>query len=420
MSDVLFFVHYALVLLFGIMLSASFSGVRPTGKNAAILFVLFTLSGIAQLAFFFFFTEATVWKVYPLIAHLPIVILLCTYYRSRISTALAAVTTAYLCCQPAKWLGLLINVLTSSDIAEEITAILILLIVGTLIIRFVAFSIFEIYNKETRSILIFGIVPMVYYLFDYSMGVYTDFLMGKSHVAVEFLPFLLCIVHVAFCVVYYKEYEKKTDAERKESLIQITVEQQTKEIKAFKRSEQEIRILRHDMKHLLNNIAVCLDAGDIAAAKKMVSGSTHNVEATVVHRYCKNATVNYIISDCAEKCQASRITFNPTVELGDLPVDETLFASILSNALDNATKAQQKLPEEKRSIKLMLKVSDNKLLLSVKNPYEQEPHFVDGMPVSSRKGHGYGTQSIRYMTERLGGNCQFMKENGYFILRVAI
>ena len=71
-------------------------------------------------------------------------------------------------------------------------------------------------------------------------------------------------------------------------------------------------------------------------------------------------------------------------------------------------------------VKLMLKQVDGHLLLSVKNPVGKIPAFVDGLPVAQREGHGYGTQSIRYMTERLGGKCQFLVEQDVFILRVVL
>ena len=84
--------------------------------------------------------------------------------------------------------------------------------------------------------------------------------------------------------------------------------------------------------------------------------------------------------------------------------------------------AQEELPEEARQITLMLKESDGKLLLSVRNSFHEEPEFLDGLPVTKQKenGHGYGTQSIRYMTERIGGKCQFIVENGQFVLRVVL
>ena len=131
-------------------------------------------------------------------------------------------------------------------------------------------------------------------------------------------------------------------------------------------------------------------------------------------------TLNYVLSDYAAKCKKEGIFFSFDIALEKLEVDEILFCSILSNALDNAVNAQLLLPPEKRRIRLMLKCSDGKLLLSVKNPIGQPVIFANGLPISSKMGHGYGTQSIRYMTERLGGNCQFSQQKDMFILRVVL
>ena len=70
--------------------------------------------------------------------------------------------------------------------------------------------------------------------------------------------------------------------------------------------------------------------------------------------------------------------------------------------------------------KLMLKIDNGKLLLSIRNHFEEKIVFSDDIPVSNKVGHGYGTQSICYMTEKLGGNYQFMVEGNEFILRVII
>ena len=78
------------------------------------------------------------------------------------------------------------------------------------------------------------------------------------------------------------------------------------------------------------------------------------------------------------------------------------------------------LPDNARYIELILKSSQGKLLLSVKNPIHSKPAFVNGLPVSNQKGHGYGTQSIRYMAEQLGGNYQFMVQEDTFITRIVI
>ena len=419
-ENIFFFTYYALVLLFGIVLSFAFSGLRFTKKNNIFISLIFLFLGIVQLGVFWLLGETKTWELYPLIVHLPIAVFLCLAFKKKITTVLAAISLTYLCCQPSKWIGLLAETFINSNPIVTNIRIIVLLLVAFIVIRYLALYISEIFNKDNRSVLIFSSIPMIYYLFDYSVSIYTDLWNSHYRIISEFLPFLLCIAFVAFCVIYYKEYEKKADSERKEQIIKITVQQQAKEIAAIKKSNLETRLLRHDMRLLLSNLALSIEQNDKENSLKMISGFVKQVEASSLQRYCENDTVNYILTNFENKCLESDVEFKATIEIEKLAVDEILFSSIISNALDNALNSQAKLPEEERYIKLMLKNSDGKLLLSVKNPFSEKPVFIDGLPVSNRKGHGYGTQSIRYMTERLGGKCQFIIQDNTFILRVIL
>lgn len=421
LSTVLFFGHYGLLLLFGILLSAAFAGVRLSAKkNMAVTAGLFVLCGSLQLGLFVLLEEAFVWKIYPLIAHLPTLLVLCLYYRKRLATALAAVTSAYLCCQPAKWMGVLCAAISPSTLAQQAVQIVSLLLWGFVVMRYPAPYLSQIFHKDTRSVCIFGSIPLIYYLFDYIMGIYTDLWISNNRLVAEFLPFFLCIVFLLFCFVYYKEYEQKADAARREQIVRVTAAQQARELEAVKRGMQETRLLRHDMRLLLSSLAVCIENGDREKALEMIAAYTCHIDATKLERFCRIDTINYVLSDFSAKCVCAQTAFHCRVELTQCHADEILVCSILSNALDNALNAQKKLPPEQRCIRLMLKTADGKLLLSVKNPLDEIPAFSDGLPVADRKGHGYGTQSIRYMAERLGGNCQFTVENGMFVVRVVI
>lgn len=408
------------VLIFGVTLTAAFAGIRGIRKNSLILLGLCLFCGGLQLAATFAFSEKTVWELYPLITHLPLILLLCFFYRKTLVTALAATCTAYLCCQPSKWFGVLVHQLTNSRIAESCARILCLILVGYVAITCIASCLSDIYNKDRRSVLIFGIVPIVYYVFDYVTAVFTDLWTSSNQVVAEFLPFFLSVMYMIFCFVYYKEYEQKADALRKEQIVRISLEQQSKEIHAVKRSEQEIRLLRHDMRMLLSSVAVSIENRDLDTARELVAAHIEHIEGTRLQHFCENDTVNYVLSDYAAKCKAGGVDLIHTIQMDTLPVDDISFCSILSNALDNALNAQMLLGKGKRYIKLMIKSSDGKLLVSVKNPVGQKVVFADGLPVAGRRGHGYGTQSIRFMTERLGGNCQFSVQDDVFILRIVL
>jgi len=416
----LYLIYYAGVLAFGIILSFAFCDILFNRKNTLISIAVFVVCGLMQLVAYLTLAEDNVWKIYPLIVHLPLILVLCLVFKKRLVTVLASVSTAYMCCQLPKWIGILFESLTGSYVIGKTLRIIVLFLVAYAAVRFFAHYISEIYSKETKSVMIFSSVPIVYYIFDYSMGVYTQLIPVHNQVATEFMPFFLCIIFFLFCTIYYKEVEQKAMAVQKENIIRLALEQQKKQVEAFKHSEQEVRILRHDLRHFLDIIALSLNENDVEGSKKIIETLRSNVEATVLQHYCDNDMVNYIISSYAARCEEYDIELDAVIELDTVSTDEILFSSILSNALDNALNAVRDLSEEKRFIRLMLKKSGGKLLLSVKNPFSQKPVIVDGIPVSNKSGHGYGTQSIRFLTEKAGGNCQFSVQDEYFILRVAI
>lgn len=413
-------IHGLVLLLFGIFLSASFAGIAPTKKNLSAIAIFCAVIAVIQAVLHAIVEEPLMWKLYPLISHLPLILFFVLFFHKRVVTAIVSVFTTYLFCQPAKWFAVLINTLYEDAILEYCVRITVLLGVFVITVAYISRSLAEIFEKDTKSVCIFASIPTIYYIFDYATAVYTSVWLDNNRIAAEFLPFFLCIMFTIFCIVYYREHEKKSDAERNEQIIRVTVEQQAKELEAIRRSEHEIRMLRHDLRLLLSTLSVCVETDDKSTAKDLINSYTEQVDRSKPKRFCANDTINYILADFDAKCEAHEVKFSYSVGVDHISVNEIMFSSILSNALDNALNAVIELPVQMRSVSLMLKTVDGKLLLSIKNPTDKAPTFVDGLPISSKAGHGYGTQSIRYMTEKLGGNCQFAVKDGVFITRAII
>ena len=108
LDTILFLIHAALLLLFGAYLSVAFAGISFTRKNLLNVFFLCIFCGIIQTIAYLLLPEAVLWEIYPLNAHLPLVLFLCIGYHKKPITALISVFTAYLWCQPAKWFGVLV------------------------------------------------------------------------------------------------------------------------------------------------------------------------------------------------------------------------------------------------------------------------------------------------------------------------
>lgn len=198
-------------------------------------------------------------------------------------------------------------------------------------------------------------------------------------------------------------------------------EQAEKEIEAIKRGEYAVSLLRHDMRHFLLNISAFIEEGENEKALAYIRQVIAATDKTATQKYCKNEIVNMILSSYERRIRENGIRFQYSIQIPErLSVSDVNLTSILSNALENAVQATAMVEPEKREIRLELRMNANKLLISVKNTCAETPKLVDGLPQSSKNGHGLGTQSIRYVTEKLNGNCQFTVQDHWFLLRVIL
>ncbi|MBQ7283390.1 MAG: GHKL domain-containing protein [Oscillospiraceae bacterium] len=360
------------------------------------------------------------WRIMPLFGHLPNLLFLLFYFKKRFATSVAAICTAYLMCLPPR---VLFNIVDPyiPDILVLKLLVFELFIVATFLFCFkTSGTVSAIFNKDNRSVYIFASIPILFYITNYFLEIYTNFWTSSSPVITELFRFALCIAYMLFCAVYFKEYEEKRELAYKEQVINLSLEQQQKEIEMLNRTNKEIRIMRHDMRLFSNILKMCIQTNDMESAAKLADNINNRINNTYIHRYCEYNIINYILSDYAVQCDQQNVRFEAAVKLVDFEHDEIMFGSIISNALDNALRANTELPQDKRCISLALKTMDGKIYLSVRNPVAKKPVMADGLPVSNRKGHGYGTQSIQYVTEKLGGNCMFSADDKEFSVRVIL
>lgn len=421
LDSVLGILHNAFTLLFGVYISAAFLGIRFNRRNILFLFVFSLAVGAVYALTFMFFGDHFTKQVYPLIIHLPLIAFLTLFYKYNTLQSALAVQTAYLCCQISKWVGLVVLDFTGLEGAYYGVRIVITVIVFVALIRFVSDAAAQLMQKSARTLLIFALMPFTYYIFDYATGVYTTLRYSGKEVIAEFLGFVLCITYLLFLLVYFRQYEEKREAEQRKRLVEMQWMQSEKEIENFRRSETAVSLLRHDMRHFLLNISSFIDNGENDKAKEYISGIISSVDKTATYKYCKNETVNMILSSYENELKEKNIDFKYSVRIPEsLSVSDVDLTSILSNALENAVHAVIPLDEENRHIELDMRMNEDKLLISLKNTFAEKPELIDGIPQSRKAGHGFGTQSICYVTEKLKGNCQFTVKDDWFILRVVM
>lgn len=413
-----------IVLIFGVSVSFLFAGVKHTRKSglAIVLFYLFMF--IIQIMCWWTFGLQTTMKLYPFITHLPTVLFIVLYFKRPWPITISSILTAYLCCQIPKWVGILTAEIFDGRFTEHIAYFITMSIVYYLLKKYIADSIIQLMERSLRSCLLFGAVPLLYYLFDYATTVYTGLLYTGARVAVQFTPSFICTFYLVFVLLYYNESQKQAIAQRERDILASQFQNAQVELNALRQTQQSTVIYRHDMRHHLALIGSYAADGDLNKIKEYLATTEAAIDAMTPVRYCENDTVNLILSSFVNKAKKVNVTLNTNVKLPEeLNINDTELCALLSNALENAITTASQLEEEGlRKVYFHAVINDNKLVISTENAYVGKIEMYGDLPKSNKKeaGHGFGVRSMVDIVERHKGLYSIETEGGIFVLQLML
>ena len=411
------------VSLYGGLLSASFCDALDTRKNRRIFSLSMVLFPLLQGVVYFLWGSEFMRKVYPLVVHFPLLLVL-YLLTGRLLWPFVSILSAYLCCELRRWIALLtVAVFSGGQTMQDMIELAITLPLLLILLRFASPSVRQLSGYPAKSQCQFGGIPALYYAFDYYTCVYTKLLFSGDPVVVEFMPFICCVAYLVFLLYHSAKERTHSQLQQVQKSLDLQLEQAVREISALRESQELTRRYRHDMRHHLQYLSACIENGQEEQAQAYITGICKEIEAQKVQNYCENEAANLILSSFAGRAEKEGI--NMKVQ-GALPaftmVSERDLCVLLSNALENALHACQSLVAEGKvcTIDVQFYERNGKLFLQVTNPCDKQVRFEQGVPVSERKGHGIGVQSICAIVQRYGGIYSFLVENGKFILRLSL
>lgn len=422
-APLIFLLNDAAVSLFGGVLSASFCGALNTRRNRWIFWLGMALILIPQGTVYRMLAPDFRRQIYPLVMHLPLLLLLYLLTRKWL-WPLISILSAYLFCQMRRWLALLADLfLPGEELTRSIVELALTLPLLFALLRFTAPSVRQLMQYPVRHQFQFGVIPALYYAFDYLTRIYTDWLSSGSPVVVEFMPTVCCAAYLIFLLYNSAEERRRSLLQQVQDNLKVQVDQAAHEISALRESQALTARHRHDLRHHLQYLLACIDAGQTDRAREYIVAINAELEAHSVRRCCENEAANLILSAFSER--AEKVGVKIEVQ-GALPavvsISDNDLCVILSNALENALHACLPYVEEKIPCTILVEfrfyAPSGRLFMQMTNPCREAVRFEKDIPISSRPGHGIGVQSIRAVVSRYGGGCTFLMEQDRFILRL--
>ena len=409
--------------LFGIILSVSFCDISWTKKKQWQLLGsavgLMLLQGIV----YFLFDYEMVQKFYPVLTHLPLAVVLCIFTKEYL-WSFVSVFAAYLCCELRRWLALLIVAVCAGDsLVQNIVELVLTVPLLLLLLKFVAPAVRSISKDSALVQLLFGIVPILSYVFSYVTQIYTNLFYSGGPVIAEFMSFVCSAAYLLFVLRISEEKRMRSHLEHTQSTLNLQVEQAVREIGLLRESQRQASTYRHDLRHHMQYLSACIENGKLEQAKEYISEIHSDIEAYKVMAFCENETVNLIFSSFSERAGKQGIAIEIRAELPQtISVGESDLCVLLSNALENALHACQKRKEKQlpAAIAVMAYEKNGRIFLQITNSCVENVDFDHDLPVTKEPGHGMGVRSICAVVEKYQGIYNFTVKDGNFILRVSL
>lgn len=448
LSALLNLINYVFVLIFGIIVSFYFADIQWEDNKPLYIYTIIGFI-LIQAACYIVLGEHILYKSYPILIHLPLILIIRYICNRNIYISSIAVLSAYLMCTPRKWFGTVFAyIFNDIPMASDIATIIITIPLIYIVIKYISPYIVKLRDESRTITFLFFLLPLTYYVLEYAFTVYTDLLYRGEPVVIEFMDSFIVILYFILSMATLALSNQKNTAERANIILSATAVQAEKEIAQLSDYQKQAAIYRHDLRHHMVFIQSCLNNNNYEQAQTYIREICSSLDDTRITRYCNNEAVNLILSSYIDKAKKHNITTNVSITASNLAdYKQTDLCSLFANALENAINACRQIqpayvstaskhksdnqsscnnittdksdnPDDFINIKIFDK--NNKLCINISNTYAVEPIFINNIPVSDKPEHGIGIRSIISVIEKYNGIYDFFTKDGVFYLQACI
>lgn len=262
---------------------------------------------------------------------------------------------------------------------------------------------------------LFTIVSMAVMVFNFDFN-------HENLDALLFIAFGLVIMN--FMVFYLMHYIVKREREIQNSkLIQERTKNQMNIYRNMHDSYEQYKKKIHDYKNQLNCIQGMLVNEKVPEAQEYIANLTGSLIKDLDTIFTNHTVVDTVINQKYKYAKSKGIMMILKVnDLSELTINEEDLVTLLSNILDNAIEACEKVQGDK-VIKFKMILEDEQILISTQNPIKEPVNIVDNRIVTSKSNkeeHGIGLLNVSSVVDKYNGIYVIKNENGWFYLSIII
>ena len=189
----------------------------------------------------------------------------------------------------------------------------------------------------------------------------------------------------------------------------------------IKRIQEQIRLLKHDMKNHTMVILSYLEENQIEEAKRYAGEILNKLNRMYTYVNVGNELLSYIINHKLSEAKEQGLEIKAEIE--NLSFDYMAsvdFSALLNNILDNAIRGALSSREKKLEVQIYRQKGMD--IVTVKNSIDESVLDKNPELVSTKQeaGHGYGVKQIRSIVEKYDGMMDVYEKNALFIVSVML
>lgn len=229
---------------------------------------------------------------------------------------------------------------------------------------------------------------------------------------------LMAALFSILTVIVSMSHLRETDSEHRAEISAQLLRSEQRRYEQDKQIHEAINIKCHDIKHQIAALGEQAYAGELHKIEKLV-----DIYDTELNTH--NAALDVVLSGKMLACRNQGITLTCMADgrRMDFMEDSDIYA-LFGNILDNAIEAVRGMdaPDEKL-ISLTVATQGELLRIEEENFFSGHLVFVEGLPVTNKGDtthHGFGTRSIRMLTEKYNGDFKISINDNIFSLSIIL